>query len=250
MSKSYKLSGMAVLSFFITLAICFAVTVMIIIYSSQKVSRVSWYAHPGNIMLLVYSLLTSLLVFWAVQIKYNMKQMNAYFENVSRTDALTSVYNRRYIDENIDLLIKSISRSNGKLTVMMVEVDHFKLYNETYGYGKGDECLKTIANALSQSLKRDNDFVARYGANEFTVILPNTHESGAHIMADRLLKSVRDCNIPHEKSDTADFVTISVGVAVGVADYSHNGNEFIMKANEALDISKQTGYNRYTLFGL
>ena len=251
MSKLKKLSGGAVLSFFIALAICLAITALIIAYASQKAPRaLSWYAYPENIMLLVYGLLTSLLVFLTVQIRYNMKQMNASFENMSTTDALTCVYNRKYIDENIDLLIKAISRSNGALTVMMVEIDHFKWYNETYGRNKGDHCLKMVANALSQSLKRDNDFVARYGENEFTVILPNTNENGAHIMADRLLKNVRGCNIPHEKNDAANFVTISVGVTVGAADYSHNGNEFIKKAVEALDISKQNGHNRYTLFWL
>ena len=249
MSKSSKVSGGAVLSFFAALAICLTITGFTVVQASKRASPdVSWYARPENIILLVSAVLISLLVFLVFQNRANIKQMSAYFENMATTDTLTSVYNRKYIDENIDRLIKSISRSNGALTVMMVEIDRFGLYIETYGRGTGDNCLKTIANTLSQSLKRENDFVARYGAEEFTVILPNTNENGAHMLADRLLKNIRGCNIPHEKNDAANFVTISIGVTVGIADYSHNGDEFIKMANDALNISRQNGRNRYTLF--
>lgn len=164
----------------------------------------------------------------------------------NHTDALTGIYNRRYFDENIDLVISNSSRSGGMLSLFMVDIDYFKKYNDTYGHNEGDVCLKSIAETLSNSLSRATDFVARYGGEEFAVVLPNTDENGARIIAEKLLENVRNRNIPHEKSEVADYVTVSIGVATGTVNHKQCGAECMKRADEMLYLSKQNGRNQYS----
>lgn len=161
-------------------------------------------------------------------------------------DALTGIYSRRFMEENLKRIIKSLSRSGSTLSILMADIDYFKSYNDTYGHSEGDECLKLIANALNGSILREEDFVARYGGEEFVVVLPNTGEKSACIMANKLLASVRTCNIPHEKSKVAGCVTISIGVTTGEVKHSQSGADYIKLADKALYISKKNGRNRYT----
>jgi len=179
---------------------------------------------------------------FSAQIKTLKEQM----QNTAELDHLTGVYNRRYIDENIESLIKTISRADGCLTFMMVDLDLFKKFNEKYGHTKGDSCLKNVAKVLAQSVKRDNDIVARYGGEEFLVILPFTDENGSRVIAERLLKNVKSFNIPFFESDVADRVTISIGVVTGGHNVKLTGDDFINKAAEALVVSKMNGRDRYT----
>jgi diguanylate cyclase (GGDEF)-like protein len=161
-------------------------------------------------------------------------------------DALTSVYNRRYLDETFDHIVKSASRSGGVLSVLMVDIDCFKQFNDTYGHSKGDECLQIVARALSGSVTREDDFVVRYGGEEFTVILPNTDENGARQVADRIIENVRALNINNEKSIVIGYVTVSVGITTGEVSHTQTGDDYIKRADEALYMSKQNGRNRYT----
>jgi len=165
-------------------------------------------------------------------------------------DGLTGIYNRRYFDENLKSLINFMSRSGGYLSLLMVEIDFFKEYNDTYGYNKGDNCLKIIAHMLAKGVSRAEDFVARYGGKEFVVVLPNADENGAHTIAQRLLSIIRECKIPHEKDGVLNYVTISIGAAAGKTDYSQSGDEYINKVSKLLDKSKQDGHNRYTFESL
>jgi len=162
-------------------------------------------------------------------------------------DPLTEIYNRRFLDEKLSYIIPMLSRSRSVLSFMMIDIDHFKKYNDTYGHGEGDKCLKAVAETLTKSLQRTDDFVVRYGGEEFAVVLPNTDELGARMVADKLLENVRDLRIAHEKNDAADCVTISIGVAIGNVSASHNGGEFMRLADEMLYQSKHEGRNRYTL---
>ena len=173
--------------------------------------------------------------------------MNEYFKNTAVMDSLTGAYNRRYIDENIDALIKSVTRANSVLTFMVIHIDFFKKFNEAYGHAKGDNCLKNVAKILAQSAKRDSDVVARYTGDEFIVVLPNTDENGARLVIERLEKNLGDFNIPHEKSEISDRVTVSIGAVVGSKDFSLTGLDFLGKAHEALSVSTENGRNRYTL---
>jgi diguanylate cyclase (GGDEF)-like protein len=165
-------------------------------------------------------------------------------------DFLTGIYGRRFLDENLNRVIATLFRSGGALSVMMADIDHFKKYNDTYGHDDGDKCLKAVAETLAKSLSRIDDFVVRYGGEEFAIVLPNTDEPGARLVAGRLLENVRKLRIPHEKNDAANCVTISIGVATGNVTGSRGGGEYMKLADEMLYQSKNKGRNRYTLGGL
>jgi methyl-accepting chemotaxis protein len=168
------------------------------------------------------------------------------FLNLTIVDPLTGIFNRRFLIGHLRKTIKSLSRSNGKLSVLMVDIDYFKKYNDTYGHDSGDTCLKAVANSLSQCITRVDDFVTRYGGEEFVVVLPNTDEDGAGLIAEKILKKVYGCNIPHKSSDVAEFVTVSVGGTTSTVKYPHTESDFIKRADEALYKSKQNGRNQYT----
>jgi len=171
---------------------------------------------------------------------------NAFIRVDMDYDAHTGIHNRQYYDDNMKSIIKHLSRSGDLLSLMIIDVDFFKQYNDTYGHIEGDKCLKIVAQALSHTLKREDDFVARYGGDEFVVVLPNTHEFGAKLIADKLLTAIRNCNIPHAKNQVADFVTVSIGVTTGKVAHTHKPSDFMKKADELLYIAKRDGRNRYS----
>ncbi|MCL2260068.1 MAG: GGDEF domain-containing protein [Fibromonadales bacterium] len=161
-------------------------------------------------------------------------------------DALTGIYNRRYMEESMQRIIKSMARAtNGLLSVLMLDVDHFKLYNDTYGHNMGDICLRSVAEVLTTSVLRPDDFVARYGGEEFVIVLPNTGAEGAQRVADRVLERIKACNIEHETNDSK-YVTISIGATTAIVEYTHNCEDYMKRADAALYLSKQGGRNRYT----
>jgi len=168
------------------------------------------------------------------------------FLNMTIVDHLTGIYNRRYMDWHMKKIIKSLVRTDSSFSVLMVDIDYFKKYNDVYGHDAGDNCLKMIATALSQCVSRDVDFVARFGGEEFVVALPNTDKNGAEVIAEKLLAKIRECNIPHEASDVADRVTISVGGTTGIVKYSQYAQDYIKAADRALYRSKRNGRNRYS----
>ena len=161
-------------------------------------------------------------------------------------DALTGIYNRRYMEHTLSDLMRMLSRSGGQLSVFMVDVDHFKFYNDTYGHDQGDVCLKAIAQTLAASVARASDFVARYGGEEFVVALPDTDEIGAVLIAQKMLENVRKLNMPHEKSSCAPYVTVSIGVTSAKVEHTHTWDDYLKCADEALYASKQNGRNKYT----
>ncbi|MCL2834260.1 MAG: GGDEF domain-containing protein [Treponema sp.] len=247
MDQKIKLSGRTITAFIISIVLC---SIIIIVLIALNPGLQFWYLNAENIALAAAGLLLTVFISIIVQFDVEIKQMKEYFKNIAVKDPLTSVYNRRYIDENIDRLIKSISRANSILSLMMIDLDFFKKYNENYGHEKGDNCLKNIAKVLTLSLKRDNDVIARYGGEEFIVILPYTDEKGANMIAERLLKNIKDFNIPHEKSEVSDRMTISIGIVTGGSNFSLTGDDYINKAGDALLVSKQNGRDRYTLLNI
>ncbi len=160
-------------------------------------------------------------------------------------DPLTGIYSRRFFEETIKQLLLSLNHSYGILSMMMVDIDYFKQYNDTYGHMKGDDCLKAVAQTLRACLVRRGDFVARYGGEEFVVVLPNTDEDGARVIADRMLNEMRNCNIPHETSTVADCVTISIGAVTGTVLQTRNRDDYLVRADEMLYASKQGGRDRF-----
>jgi len=168
------------------------------------------------------------------------------FLNMTIIDQLTGIYNRRFFDGNMINIIRSLSRNDNKLSLLMIDIDFFKKYNDTYGHDMGDKCLKDISNILSKTITREDDFVARYGGEEFVVVLPNTDENGAKLIAEKLLKNVRDAKIPHKENTPAPIVTVSIGGTTGSVIHSQTESDYVKCADIALYKSKQNGRNRYT----
>ena len=160
-------------------------------------------------------------------------------------DPLTGIYNRRFLDKNLNRIIPSLARSGSVLSLLMVDIDYFKRYNDTYGHSEGDNCLKIVAETLRDSITRTEDFVARYGGEEFAVVLPNTGEIGANMVANRILENIRKCGIPHERSDAASCVTVSIGATTGKVEYTHSADDYVRRADEMLYQAKRDGRNRY-----
>ena len=165
-------------------------------------------------------------------------------------DALTGIHNRRFMENHLQHILRLLSRSNGDLSVLMVDVDYFKKFNDTFGHEKGDYCLRSVAQAVNRSAARSNDFAARYGGEEFAVILPNTCQDGACSIAEKLLENVYELKMPHPDSDVAAFVTVSVGVTTGRVSYEQSWEEYMKRADEAMYMSKQNGRNQYTFLEL
>jgi diguanylate cyclase (GGDEF)-like protein len=172
--------------------------------------------------------------------KLEEKAMEIYY------DPLTGIYNRRYFNENMSHLIKSLSRSSGKISLMMIDIDHFKKFNDTYGHVEGDNCLKIIAKTISRTITRDADFAVRYGGEEFVIVLPNTDEEGLRVLTDKLLENIRNCNIPHANNEAAPHVTVSIGSIAGMVSHTHSTDFYINRADQMLYSSKQGGRNRAT----
>jgi len=168
------------------------------------------------------------------------------FFHLTIIDPLTGLYNRRYLDGTLKKMIKHHSRTISYISVLLIDVDYFKKYNDTYGHDAGDECLRTVAEALSQCVIRNEDFVARYGGEEFVAVLPNADQEGARVVAEKMLEKMREYKIPHKASDIADYVTISIGGTTDIVGYSQNSQDYIKAADKALYESKKNGRNRYT----
>jgi diguanylate cyclase (GGDEF)-like protein len=171
---------------------------------------------------------------------------NAFIRAEVDYDALTGIYNIRFFDESMKRIINSLPRSGSLLSLLMIDIDFFKRYNDIYGHIEGDKCLKIVAKTLSQSITRADDFVVRYGGEEFVLVLPNTDEQGTRLIAEKLLENIRNRNIPHEQNDAAKCLTISIGATTGKVTHTHNTDDFVKKADELLYRSKQGGRNRYS----
>ncbi len=148
-----------------------------------------------------------------VKTQLRIKQLNDELRRTSLTDGLTQVANRRAFDDAFRREWSRARRSSQPMSVLMIDVDHFKLFNDRYGHGAGDRCLQGMAQALIAASLRPADFVARYGGEEFVMLLPQTPRGGAAHVATRILAAVQGLDIEHAASPTASHVSVSVGMA-------------------------------------
>lgn len=176
-----------------------------------------------------------------------LRRANKKLENVSYTDALTSLHNRRYFNFVYDRELKRARRTNSYITFMMLDIDFFKQYNDTYGHIEGDIALKSVAKVLKDSLKRPSDFVFRLGGEEFGIILIDTDESNSARLAREISDAVRLREIKHESSKIDEFLTISIGVVCCIADQALNEEILISRADEMLYKAKDNGRNGYVI---
>ncbi|WP_195724274.1 sensor domain-containing diguanylate cyclase [Paenibacillus monticola] len=170
---------------------------------------------------------------------------NAELEKLSRLDSLTSLYNRRYLDQVLQEELQQHIAEQADLSVLICDIDYFKNYNDTYGHVAGDWCIRQVAEAISENCGSDG-VVARFGGEEFVVILPRTDEKGAAVFGKAIRQSVTDLQLPHTAS-VKQTVSISIGIASGIPASGITGNEVLTLADGALYISKAKGRDRVTL---
>jgi len=165
-------------------------------------------------------------------------------ERLSTLDGLTKIYNRRHFDTIILREWGRAKRESTPISLIMIDIDHFKQYNDHYGHLEGDSCLIQVAQTLTNTLKRSTDHVARYGGEEFIVTLPSTNTKEAAHVAERLRQSIADLALQHANSETDDIVTISLGVSSCVPEGSEKHESLISSADQALYQAKEQGRNR------
>ncbi len=174
-----------------------------------------------------------------------LKLKTDLLEQIAMQDGLTQIPNRRCFDQRFQEEWARLSRSAQTLALLMIDIDHFKAYNDHYGHGAGDECLKRVAHAIHQVPNRPMDLVARYGGEEFAALLPETDEEGALHLAYQMLASVQSLGIEHAYSGAAPWVTISIGLAVHSATHPKCSAEHLREAaDQALYRAKIEGRNR------
>jgi len=184
------------------------------------------------------------------QAKSLLEAMNKELASQTVTDALTGISNRRHFDERFEQDLHEASRTGEPLSLILIDIDHFKPYNDLYGHAQGDKCLSYVARKLESTLYRPNDLVARYGGEEFVVVLPNVDRQGAVLTAERLRNSIVSLAMAHDGAPGSKRVTISLGATtlqtpLGLQVTDLVATRLIECADAALYEAKETGRNRY-----
>jgi diguanylate cyclase (GGDEF)-like protein len=176
-----------------------------------------------------------------------LENANSLLLDLSYLDPLTSIPNRRRFDELLSEEWRRAVRGGARLALVMVDVDAFKAFNDTYGHQRGDDCLRLVAATLSDGLARAGDSVARYGGEEFAILLPGTDAAGAFLLAEKLRHQIARLAIPHRASAVAPHVTVSSGIAVRSPAAGEDPGLLVAAADQALYAAKNGGRNRTTL---
>jgi len=180
-----------------------------------------------------------------VRTHLTLKRQSDAMRELTLTDALTGVANRRSFNDAVDNEWRRCARASVPMSVIMIDIDHFKNYNDAYGHQAGDVCLKSVAGAMKHCAARSPDMLARYGGEEFVILLPNAAAPGAETVAQRILHVVRQLAIPHRMSTVRDIVTVSIGVAtIEPCDGGHP-EALIRAADRLLYCAKEAGRDRY-----
>ncbi|MDD2366579.1 MAG: diguanylate cyclase [Desulfuromonadaceae bacterium] len=173
-----------------------------------------------------------------------LEESNSKLEALSNTDGLTGIANRRHFDELLAREYLRHIRSGIRLSLILLDIDHFKAFNDNYGHVEGDECLKKVARVLAESTGRSVDIAARYGGEEFACILPETDIDGAVLMAEKIRIGIQALNIPHKGSNVSEYVTASLGVVSVICTKSETVSEILMRVDNLLYQAKSSGRNR------
>ena len=173
-----------------------------------------------------------------------LQHANEKLETLSLEDALTGLHNRRYFEMQLEVEWQRHARDHKTLTLMVIDIDYFKLYNDTYGHAEGDECLKKVANLLRSSLHRNTDILSRIGGEEFVVLLPTVDEDGALSVAIDMNKALELAELTHATSPLGDNVTVSIGIASVVPSKKETTLSLFKAADKALYGAKARGRNQ------
>ncbi|KAF1044371.1 MAG: Phytochrome-like protein cph2 [Herbaspirillum frisingense] len=173
-----------------------------------------------------------------------LQKSNFELQRLTNTDGLTGIANRRYFDDYLAAEWKRARREKLELSLLLIDVDYFKLYNDNYGHVAGDAVLKQVAQALDSSIMRPADLSARFGGEEFAMILPRTGLDGALAIGEKICKMVETNQVPHERSAASQWLTVSIGAACLVPGEEQDIKELIEMADRRLYMAKQQGRNR------
>ena len=173
-----------------------------------------------------------------------LKRYRDLLEAMSMTDGLTGLPNRRHFDQHLDREWRAAIRESSTLSLVLIDIDFFKLYNDHYGHLLGDECLRAVARALAIGARRPSELVARYGGEEFACLLPGTPASGARTVAELMRGNVLDLSLPHEKSQVSPHVTVSMGIGTASPLLGEDPDTLVTRADQNLYQAKRNGRNR------
>ena len=178
------------------------------------------------------------------EMRDQLHQLNSELEALSQLDSLTQIYNRRTFNELAQQQWAQAKRHQQPISALMIDVDHFKLFNDHYGHPAGDACLKKVSQAIRSCLHRTSDILGRYGGEEFIVLLPETDAKGAMRVAQAISEALEQLQHRHDVSPTSNFVTASIGGATCLRTTGHDLEELIKNADRALYKAKRAGRNR------
>lgn len=179
-----------------------------------------------------------------------LKEKTDLLEQLSMYDSLTNIKNRRFFDEIFEKTYQETKRDKTNLALIMIDIDHFKSYNDNYGHGKGDRILQEIAQSISNTLNRPNDLVARYGGEEFVALIKDLSSEGLVTIANNILNSIRDLKIKHDYSDVSTYLTASMGIAHFDANNKVSKIKILMAADENLYKIKNSEKNNFLITNL
>lgn len=266
LSKGYEIKDLIIVNIENKISHIHQVINKLITYEIEvaKYDRKNFLQHYNSILMEVGSILVAILfavlvisyyVFKSIQndqtaleiTTKKLKLANKKLENVSYTDSLTGLYNRRYFNLVYDRELKRAKRNKSHITFMMLDIDYFKQYNDTYGHIEGDFALKSVAKVLRDTLKRPGDFLFRLGGEEFGILLTETPEENSKTIAQNICDAVKGREIKHEGSKVGEFISVSIGVACCVADDALDDEILISRADEMLYKAKESGRDRYEI---
>ncbi|MGF6591530.1 diguanylate cyclase [Pseudomonas sp. 2835] len=169
---------------------------------------------------------------------------NLVLQRLMNSDGLTGLSNRRHFDEYLELEWRRAMREQAQLSLLMIDVDYFKSFNDTFGHLAGDEALRKVAEAIRASCARPSDLPARYGGEEFALVLPNTSPGGARLVAEKLRQTVAAMNIAHTMPDPDSVLTVSIGLATLTPGIGSHCRQLISAADKGLYLAKNNGRNQ------
>jgi len=181
------------------------------------------------------------------EVRLELEQSNEELQRLSCTDGLTGIYNRRYFDDYLQQEWLRASREGVDISLILIDIDFFKPYNDNYGHQAGDDCLQQVAKVIEETAQRPGDMAARYGGEEFVIVLPNTDVEGVKVIADTLFENIKATKLKHEHSNVSKFITISAGIGNIMPTKKSKPADLIELADKALYKAKESGRDRYIL---
>ncbi|WP_414543040.1 diguanylate cyclase domain-containing protein [Nostoc sp. CCY0012] len=181
------------------------------------------------------------------QVYKQLEAANLALQHLANVDGLTGLANRRRFDDYLNTQWINLVQKQSPLSLILCDIDFFKLYNDYYGHPAGDVCIREVGTVLSQKAQRNQDLVARYGGEEFAVIMPNTHAFGAFHVAKEIQAGVRELQISHHQSAVSEYITLSMGVTTIIPTWETSPGDLILAADKALYQAKEQGRDRIML---